>query len=206
MNLVPRTPLNLRATLIDISTVASRLLELTSRVGLQATQEGYSEAAQEIRDNQEQWGVKSGVSAEDLVTLQNCDDLIADVDIFLPAIGHLYERLLDTRHGADDQRHRTISTIAQAVDRRSRHAPELLAKYEKTRTYRSATAKKALRTRRRNESEAETGGKTEGAVKKASKTKKRTARAKDSSVPAIKPRIREQEKTPALSSSDENAR
>jgi hypothetical protein len=202
----PRTPLNLRSPLIDISPLVSHLIELASRQGLQATQEGYGMVVQEIRDNQELWGIKAGVSAQDLATLQSCDNLIADIDVVLPTVDHLRERLLDTRHGADDQRHRTILTIAQSVDRRSRHAPELQVKYEKTRTYRSATAKKALRTRRRNEAEAETGGKTEGAVKKPSKTKKRTARAVTSPVPAIKPRTRENEKSPTLSSSDENAR
>ena len=39
---------------------------------------------------------------------------------------------------------------AQSVDRREKNMPELAAKYEKTREYRSSVAKKGLKTKQKN--------------------------------------------------------
>ena len=49
-----------------------------------------------------------------------------------------------------DQRHRILLNGSKSVDRRAGKNPSLLAKYEKTRAYRSAIAKKALKTKMAN--------------------------------------------------------
>ena len=52
--------------------------------------------------------------------------------------------------GTDDKRQRIVMDAAQSVDRRSGKQPELNAKYQKTREYRSAIAKKGLKTKKEN--------------------------------------------------------
>jgi hypothetical protein len=79
---------------------------------------------------------------------------IAKIDALLPAARKLVELLEETRAVLDDRRQRQMSAIATAAEGRAKvlRKPELLAKYEKTRAYRSAGAMKGVRTRRRNES------------------------------------------------------
>lgn len=165
----PKSPVNLYALKFDVSDLASLLVQLVSRAGLKTTQDGYGEVGQEIRDNYEIWGNKAGVTADDINTLDTCDQTIDKIDLFLPTIGYIYEVMLDTRYDADDRRQRTVLAIAQGVDRRIRKAPELETRYAKTRAYRSATAKKALRTRRRNEAESGTPTPPKGTKPKAKK-------------------------------------
>ena len=50
----------------------------------------------------------------------------------------------------DDKRQRIVLDAAQAVDRRAKKNDVLLARYQMTREYRSAVAKKALKTREKN--------------------------------------------------------
>ncbi|HEX2570357.1 MAG TPA: hypothetical protein VH877_12430 [Polyangia bacterium] len=171
-----KSPLNLNTLQIDVTELASMLIQLVSRQGLTPTQGGYGEVGQEIRDNHEAWGAKAGVTADDIATLDECDLVIASVDRFLPAIDHLHEVMLDTRYDADDRRQRTVLNIAKAVDRRIRKTPELETLYAKTRSYRSTTAKKALRTRRRNEAENDTGAPSGPSKASKAKTKKRPTR------------------------------
>lgn len=175
----PQRPVNLHALSIDVSQLASMLVQLVSRQGMQATNDGYGEVEQEIRDNHEAWGAKAGVTSEDLATLDECDLTIASVDRYLPTIANLYEVMLDTRYNADDRRQRTVLNIAKSVDRRIRKTPSLETLYAKTRAYRSAVAKKALRTRRRNEAEAEAGTATDTPKSTTPKAKKRVTRRSD---------------------------
>lgn len=53
----------------------------------------------------------------------------------------------------DDRLQRQVFNIANTVERRAKmlHSDELLARYGKTRKYRSATGHKAARTRKRNQ-------------------------------------------------------
>jgi hypothetical protein len=53
----------------------------------------------------------------------------------------------------DDQRQKLIFNIAQSVDRRGKATPSLLGTYALTREYRSAAAKKAVKTRQKNAEE-----------------------------------------------------
>jgi hypothetical protein len=56
----------------------------------------------------------------------------------------------ETRALLEDKRQRKIFNVAVSVERREKEDPELLAKYEKTRAYRSAIAYKAAKTRKKN--------------------------------------------------------
>ncbi len=59
---------------------------------------------------------------------------------------------IDPKH--DDQRQRIVHALAVGVERRAKTRSDggtLLAKYQKTREYRSATALNGVKTRRRNQ-------------------------------------------------------
>ena len=74
------------------------------------------------------------------------------------------EVMQETRAVLEDKRQRIIYNVASSVDRREKETPGLQAKYEKTRAYRSAIAKKAVKTRLKNaEAEAEAAEETQGA-------------------------------------------
>jgi hypothetical protein len=68
------------------------------------------------------------------------------------------ELLEETRGKLDGQCQHQISAIALSVESRAKaySDDELLARYEKTRTYRSAVGVKAARTRRKNAGDATT--------------------------------------------------
>jgi hypothetical protein len=135
-------------------------------VGFRTTQEGYSNVVVEILSNQSDYGVDAGITAADIAAVERDEQRIAEIDAVLPAVNKVAEMLLETRAQIDDERHRRISEIAALVDARSRarRNPELLARYEKTREYRSAVAKKAVATRRRNQLNAATATDTDTAT------------------------------------------
>jgi hypothetical protein len=118
--------------------------------GMLATREGFLELCQEIAANQAQWGAKAGIPEQDATDLVTCNAQIARIDIFLPAFLKAAEILTETRYMLDDKRQRIALNSATSVDRRSKRDPELLAKYQTTREYRSVIAKKALKTREKN--------------------------------------------------------
>lgn len=146
--------------LIDCRLLGPHIVDLApgERQGMRATQEGYPEAVAEITANQPTLGAEAGVSAEDVKDIQRFDEIIAMIDARLPAARKLVELLEETRAKADDERHRRVFEIAGLIDVRSkgRRSSKLRAAYQKTRAYRSASALKAARTRRKNaEAEAE---------------------------------------------------
>ena len=118
--------------------------------GMLPTREGFLEVCQEIIANQAEWGAKAGIPEQEANDLVTCNARIARIDVFLPAFLKAAEILTETRYQLDDKRQRIALNSAQSVDRRAKKDPELLAKYEKTRGYRSAIAKKALKTKAKN--------------------------------------------------------
>lgn len=122
--------------------------------GYQATREGYSEVYVEILANHALYGAKAGIPDADVTDMTTANERIARIDLFLPAYLKAAEILTETRAKIDDQRQRIALNSAASVDRRSGQHPELLAKYQKTREYRSAIAKKAAKTRAKNAAEA----------------------------------------------------
>jgi hypothetical protein len=147
----PVDPVALDALAIDCKPLAPFLVDLPplARRGMVAEQEGFSDVVAEIIANQAKYGDKAGITKSDMDDFTLANDQIALIDARLPAALKLVEILEETRAKLDDQRQRHVSAIANSVERRAkvRGDNELLAKYEKTRTYRSAIAVKAAKTR-----------------------------------------------------------
>jgi ribosomal protein L12E/L44/L45/RPP1/RPP2 len=128
------------------------LVDLTPKdlQGLRTAQEGLKEVLDEILSNHADWGGKAGLTAEEHAELVTTSERIARLDKFYGPLAKFTEMVEETRYLLEDKRQRVILNLASSVDRRSKNTPELLAKYEKTRTYRSAAAKKAVKTRQKN--------------------------------------------------------
>jgi hypothetical protein len=132
---------------------------------MRTAQDGCDEVCKEILANQADWGTKAGITAEDAADLEDINTKLARLDQFIQPVRKFLEMLVETRYVLDDRKQKLIYTIGQAVDRRGKEKPELLAKYQHTREYRSAIAKKALKTRNKNAEEAsapEQGAHNEG--------------------------------------------
>jgi hypothetical protein len=121
---------------------------------------GLPEVLKEIYDNQETLGARAGVTSEDILVLQTADLQIATTREHLGTARQLVGVLEYTEADVDAGRHRRISAIATAVDRRLQEPgnEDLALRYAKTRAYRSAIAVKAVRTRRRRTQEAQEAG------------------------------------------------
>ena len=106
------------------------------------------EAAGDVGDGAQRAGVAGFVVGTQVPTGGRGSDL----DRFLPAARKLVELLTETRAKLEDDRYQIISAVANMVDRRATRAGngDLLARYEKTRTYRSAIGVKAAKTREKN--------------------------------------------------------
>ncbi len=119
--------------------------------GMQKTREGCELVWKEIIENQKEWGAKAGVLNEDVKELEESNARIARIDVFLPALRKAVEMLTETRYKLDDKRQMLALNTANSVDRRGKDVPELFAKYEMTRKYRSEVAMKAVKTRKKKE-------------------------------------------------------
>ena len=128
--------------------------------GMLPTREGFPEVCKELLAHQAEWGLKAGITEQELSDLVTSNDRVGRIDAFLPALVKAVEVLTETRYMLDDKRQRIALNAAQSIDRRMKSCPDLLAKYQLTREYRSAIAKKALRTKARN-AEADDGASDE---------------------------------------------
>jgi hypothetical protein len=117
--------------------------------GMLTARPGLAEVLLEILSNQSSWGGKAGVTADEFAELEQLNARIARLDVFLRPAQKFAEMLCETRYALEDRRQHVILDIAASVDRRGKHEPELLARYGKTRQYRSASALKGVKTRRR---------------------------------------------------------
>lgn len=118
--------------------------------GMLPTREGFSLVCQELFTNQPALGAVAGITDQEIATLETANQRISRIDAFLPALQKAVEVLTETRYMLDDQRQRVALDAAKAIDRRAKRTPELVAKYERTREYRSEIAKKALKTKAKN--------------------------------------------------------
>jgi hypothetical protein len=123
--------------------------------GLLTSQPGCDEVVAEVHSNQPVLGVQAGIRDEDVADIDATVAQMAEIRSLLPASRKLLELLEDTYAVLDDRLQRQVFTIASTVERRAKmlRKDELLARYDKTRKYRSATGDKAARTRKRNQAE-----------------------------------------------------
>jgi hypothetical protein len=149
-----KKPLPLDSLAIDCTPMAPYIAELRKgrRRGLCVEQEGVEGVINEIMTNQALYGESAGITKADFVQFTEVNEQIEDVDVSLPAARELVKRLENTRAVLVDKRQRMISGFAESVESRAKVNKNevLLAKYEKARTYRSATAVKAAKTRKKN--------------------------------------------------------
>lgn len=129
---------------------------------LRTEQPDFDPALAEVLANQSAYGERAGITALVFQELLLANQRIDAIDARLPAARKLVEVLEESRAVRVDQRQRLMSTIAKTVElqAKARDDEEILGRYAKTRAYRSAIAKKAVRTRRRNERLEETPGET----------------------------------------------
>lgn len=147
-------PVAVGALSIDCSFLAPFVVDLPpgARRGLRSEQEGFAEVVNEILANQVKHGEEAGITKTDHDAFTIANERVAQIDAVLPAARKLVELLEETRAVLDDQRQRQAFAMAEVVEGRAKvkKSGQLLAKYEKTRAYRSAIGLKAARTRRRN--------------------------------------------------------
>lgn len=148
-------PVPIGSMRIDCTPLAPYLEDLPAGalVGKHGAQDGFELALQEIISNQSLWGPIVGIGAEEVLDIQLANQRVAMIDAYLPAARKIVEILEESRGKHDHRRHRGVCEIAALVEVRgtSRPESELMARYEKTRAYRSAVAMKAAKTRRQNE-------------------------------------------------------
>lgn len=125
--------------------------------GMRTEQKGYEEVVAEILSNQCVLGERAGVTQSDIDRIVELDRRIAQIDQYLPAAKKLYEILTETRAVVDDERQRLVNAVAVSVESRAKASRDtgLLARYQKTRDYRSSPGVKAVKTRTKNAAAAE---------------------------------------------------
>lgn len=139
-------------------------LEPGARQGLRVATDGFDEVAGEIIDNQPVFGERAGISPKDAEAFIGAVERKRDIDKHLRVARKMVEVLEETGALEDDQAQRLAFGFAQIIEARARayDDPEILARYEKTRAYRSAAGFKAAKTRRRNEELAQPGDEQPG--------------------------------------------
>jgi hypothetical protein len=128
-------------------------LEPGARLRLRSSPPGIREAIDEIKANQIVNRGASVVPEQLYREILLVEERIAQIDAKLPAVHKLGEMMEETRAVLDDQRERLVGAVASITDAQAKAFGDngILARYEKTRGYRSAIAVKAARTRRRNQ-------------------------------------------------------
>jgi hypothetical protein len=149
----------------DLSSMQGFLVDLArgDKRGMRTAQEGWSEVVLEIYGNQPQYGELAGITATDFQRFHTLNDQYDQIMANLPALEKLVEMLRETRAAVDDQRQRLASAFAQSAESRAKASggdTTLLARYEKTCTYRSSIADKAARTRKKKAELAAAAAKT----------------------------------------------
>lgn len=135
---------------VDLSAMASFLVDVETTRGLQSEKEGLAETQAELYGNQKEFGAAAKISDAEIQELQTFDAQIQQIDEALPIVEKLLEMLTESRAVLDDKREKQLHSIAELVDTTSKKNPDLLARYQRIRRYRSATALKGVKTREKN--------------------------------------------------------
>jgi hypothetical protein len=142
---------------LDVRHLAPNLRDIESgaRQGYRVEQPGFADVIREFVANQARYGERAGISQRDLDTLLAALAQRDEIDKHLYKAGKIYEQLEESRAVTDDELQRMVFGLAQVVEARAKAFgdPDLLAVYERVRSYRSAIGIKAAKTRRRNENE-----------------------------------------------------
>lgn len=123
------------------------LIDVETTQGLQTEKEGLHEVLAEIRGNQKEYGALARITDQDIAELDEIERQIQEIDESLPSVEKLQEMMKETRKVLVDRRERKIHKIANLVDNEMKEKPELGAKYQRTRKYRSLRGRKAAQTR-----------------------------------------------------------
>ncbi|MDI1432745.1 hypothetical protein [Polyangium sorediatum] len=156
---MPILPVPVGTLVLDCSKHGSFLVDLPQgrMRGLLVERPGFPEALAEVVANQATVGPRAGVTQDDIDAILVDNERVADIDAVLPAARKLVELLEESRAHYDDDRQRRVHAIANLIEGRARTTgiDEVLAKYDKTRAYRSATGLKGMKTRKANKKKAE---------------------------------------------------
>jgi hypothetical protein len=140
---------------VDATDLEPTIVDLApgERQGLRTAQPGCDAAVTEVVANQPTYGERAGITALTFQELIDTRDKIARIDEKLPAAFKLVELLEESRAVLDDKLQRLLSVVSKSVDSnaKARKDRDIVARYETTRAYVAAAAKKSWRTRRRNE-------------------------------------------------------
>jgi hypothetical protein len=128
-------------------------LEPGERQGLRVAGEDFPVVVGEVKDLQPIFGARAGITDEEVEEFSTAVDRTHEIDKHLRVARKIVEVLEESRAVQDDKAQRMAFGFAQIIEARARTFgdSQLLARYEKTRAYRSAAGFKAARTRRRNE-------------------------------------------------------
>lgn len=147
-----KVPLN--SLYVDARPLAGFLVDLEPgrRQGMRKEQPGYADVVNEIMANQREYGEQAGITQTQYERFVELNRQIALIDERLPAMQKLLETMIETRAALDDERQGLAFGFAVSVERsaKSSRDAKLLAKYEKTRAYRSSRGNKAAKTRQKN--------------------------------------------------------
>lgn len=146
---------------IDASDLAPFIVDLPpgGMRGLRPEQDNLNEVRKEIVANQPKYGDTAGITNSVFTQFQTVDQQIEQIDKFLQPAEKLVEVLIESRARLVDQRERLVAGMAESAERQAKTSgnDELLARYATTREYRSQTAMKAAKTRKKNEEAAKQG-------------------------------------------------
>jgi hypothetical protein len=132
-------------------------VETGARQGLRVAQPGFRGATDELFSCQENYGERAGISERDFQTMKVLLERHEEIKKHQYKARKIAEMLEESGAVIDDQLQRMVFGFAQIIEARAKafNDPEILAKYEQVRAYRSAVGLKAAKTRRRNEAELE---------------------------------------------------
>jgi hypothetical protein len=144
---------------VDATHMASRMRDLPpgARKGMRKEQRGFREMLKELVDNQPRFGELAGITPTNFQELVEAMKCLDELDALEQPTRKLLEYIVETRAYEVDQIHRMVSVFGAAIDKRAKAYKDdtLLAAYQLTRAYRSASANKAARTRLRNQEQVE---------------------------------------------------
>jgi len=160
----PKIPIG--CLLVDARPLADFLVDLERgrRRGMRTARPGFPDVVNEIVSNQREYGERAGITQTQFERFMELNHQIAQLDEHIPVVNKLSEILEETRATLENERQLMVGGFAKSVESAARSSGNktLLAKYEKTREYRSADAKRAVKTRLQNAAAQaeEHGGKT----------------------------------------------